>query len=191
MWNKILWSPVEIEALKKHRDTMSMDQLTIYLGKSRNAVKRKLDELDGKKLPGKKNKKSRIGKRKDLNNTFFRSGWEANVARVFNYIKWEWIYEPRQFFFEGEKRGAVSYLPDFYLPGYDTYIEVKGYISSRDRGAIRKFKKHHPTEFAKLKAITGSSNTQASKFFQKMGIEVIFYMNELKRDYAEFIPEWE
>ena len=45
---KVVWSPVEEEYLKKHREDTSVNQLTIALAKSRNAIKRKLDEFDGK-----------------------------------------------------------------------------------------------------------------------------------------------
>ena len=102
--NRITWSPVEVDFLKENRDTISIDQLTVMLAKSRNAIIRKMKELDGKPLPGKKNKKSVIGKRKDLNNIFFRSSWESNSSRYFNHIGWkDWLFEPKQFFFEKER----------------------------------------------------------------------------------------
>ena len=31
--------------------------------------------------------RTKSGKRKDLNNTYFRSSWEANIARFYNYLK--------------------------------------------------------------------------------------------------------
>lgn len=50
----------------------------------------------------------------------FRSRLEAKWAVFFNalYIKYE--YEPEGFNFDGE-----WYLPDFYLPDYNIYVEVK------------------------------------------------------------------
>ena len=45
---KVKWSPVEIDYLKANRDKLPINQLTIALSKSRNAIKKKLDELDGK-----------------------------------------------------------------------------------------------------------------------------------------------
>ena len=35
--------------------------------------------------------------------------------------------------FEYEWNGKRSYFPDFYLPTYDAYVEVKGYETERDR----------------------------------------------------------
>lgn len=78
-FQKIIWSPVEVEYLSKHRDD-PLNQLTVALSKSRNAINNKLAELDGKPVKGKQKKSgkgTKIGKRKDLFNTFVRSGWEA------------------------------------------------------------------------------------------------------------------
>ena len=188
--NRITWSPVEEQYLKKERDSLPINQLSIDLAKSRAAIKRKLDEFDGKPQKGKKNKKSYIGKRKDLGISV-RSAWEANILRYFNYIGYEWMYEPKSFHFEKERRGAISYLPDIYLPKYDIYIEVKGFLDSRARGAMNKFKKYYPDEWIKLQAITGSPKTKASLWFNKVGIPIYAHYNQIKKDYAKLIPEWE
>jgi hypothetical protein len=187
---QIIWSPVEVDYLKKNRDGLPITQLSIDLLKSRAAIKRKLDELDGKPTKGKKNKRSYIGKRPDLGISC-RSAWESNILRYFNHIGYQWMYEAKIFYFEKERRGAISYLPDIYLPEYDIYLEVKGYLDSRARGAINKFKKYYPDEWAKLRAITGSPNTKASQWFNKVGIPIYAYYNDIKRDYSKFISNWE
>lgn len=76
----------------------------------------------------------RGGKRPDLENRYFRSGWEANYARYLNLqqahgmiVAWE--YEPETFVFHGITRGEITYTPDFRvteLDGRQTYREVKG-----------------------------------------------------------------
>jgi hypothetical protein len=189
-FRQVQWSPVEEEFLKKNRDTLPINQLSVRLSKSRNAITRKLGEFDGKPFPAKKNKKSYIGKRPDLGISC-RSAWEANILRYFNHIGWKWLYEPKIFTFEKERRGAISYLPDVYLPEYDTWIEIKGFLESRARGAINKFKKYYPGEHAKLKAITGSPKTKASQWFNKQGIDILFYYNELSKEYKDIIEHWE
>jgi hypothetical protein len=74
--NKVIWSPVEIDYLKAHSND-SINQLTIALLKSRNAINNKLAEFQGKPIQNKKSgKRTKIGRRKDCNNTFMRSGWE-------------------------------------------------------------------------------------------------------------------
>ena len=50
----------------------------------------------------------------------FRSRLEARWAVYFDQVGVEWEYEPAGF-----NLGERCYLPDFYLPEFDTYIEVK------------------------------------------------------------------
>jgi hypothetical protein len=189
--NKVSWSPLEEEYLKKHRDNISLNQLTITLNKSRNAIARKLSEFDGKSLPGKKNKKSIIGKRKDLDGQFCRSSWESNFCR---YLKEKGIfyhYEPNTFVFTGIKRGTLSYLPDLYIPSTDEYIEIKGQLTPQGKTAIRRFKKFYPDEFKKLRAVVERKGTAADKFFKSLGVPIIHFYSELDKKYRNVIPHWE
>ena len=94
----------------------------------------------------------RGGKRADLGDRYFRSGWEANYARYLNCLisqgqikKWE--YEPKTFVFPGETHGAMTYTPDFLISendGRELYHEVKGWLTSRARMAMKRMKKHYP-----------------------------------------------
>ena len=52
----------------------------------------------------------------------FRSRLEARWAVFFDALGVEYEYEP-----EGFEIGRIKYLPDFYLPKLDYYVEVKGY----------------------------------------------------------------
>lgn len=87
------------------------------------------------------------GKRK-----YFRSRWEANYARYLEFLKTQkqildWDHEPEVFWFEGIKRGCVSYLPDFKvteLNGSFTYHEVKGWMDDRSKTKIRRMGIYHP-----------------------------------------------
>lgn len=83
---------------------------------------------------------------------YFRSMWEANYAR---YLEWlrsignikSWDHEPETFWFEGVKRGCVSYLPDFKVVNADgsvEYHEVKGWMDDRSRTKIARMAKYHP-----------------------------------------------
>ena len=83
---------------------------------------------------------------------FFRSRWEANYAR---YLEWlrahgqiaSWEHEPETFWFENIKRGVRSYLPDFLVTeadGSKAYHEVKGWMDSRSKTTISRFKKYYP-----------------------------------------------
>lgn len=189
-FHKVVWSPVETDYLKAHREDMSLNQLSLALAKSRNAVTRKLGELDGKPITKAKNKRSVIGKRLDLNQ-FFRSNWEANCARWFNKQGKEWAYEPEVFSFldHGIKRGTVSYCPDFKVG--TLWVEVKGMLTTKGKTAIKRFKKFYPKEFKKLRAIVGRPGTKADKFFKEMGVPIMGYVNELDKKYKNTLPNWE
>lgn len=186
--NQAQWSPVEIEYLKAHRNQLPINQLTVALAKSRNAIQKKCDELDGKVITKAMNKRSVIGRRDDLNH-FFRSGWEANVCRWFNHQKIKWEYEPKAFYFEGIKHGTVSYCPDFKLHG--KWVEVKGMLDNKSKTAVRRFKKFYPEEFKKLHAIVGRPGTKADQFFKEMGVPIMAYMNELNKKYKDKLEHWE
>ena len=50
----------------------------------------------------------------------FRSRLEARWAVFFNHLGLRWRYEP-----EGFEMPGFRYLPDFFLPDWDVYLEVK------------------------------------------------------------------
>ncbi len=101
---------------------------------------------------------------------YARSAWEANYARWLQYQKEHgmianWAHEPKTFWFEGIKRGCVSYQPDFRVDklnlqwlkledeqkiikcGKSRYwIEVKGYMDPRSATKIKRFRKYFPNE---------------------------------------------
>lgn len=202
MWRrgKVIWSPVEVEYLKKNKD-QPVSQLSIALAKTKTAVTNKLKELKGikPKTQGKQNKISRIGKRKDLGGLFLRSGWEANVARWLKHKKYTYMYEPKVFPFFGVpgqkdvKHGTINYVPDFRIDKGKDYkwLEVKGMLKASDKTRIRRFKKYYPDEFKKLVAVVGSKSTKAAKFFQEMGVPIMAYYNDLNKEFKDSIPNWE
>lgn len=54
------------------------------------------------------------------NRHLFRSRLEARYAIYFDELNVEWVYEG-----EGYDLDGVRYLPDFYLPKYKIYAEIK------------------------------------------------------------------
>lgn len=79
---------------------------------------------------------TKYGFRTDLGH-FVRSTWEANFARILNYLGIEYQYEPRRF----DINGITTYTPDFYIPSLDLWIEIKGWdvnLSKLKRKAVRK-----------------------------------------------------
>lgn len=95
----------------------------------------------------------RSGRREDLGKTFFRSSWEANYARYLNLLLKigaieKWDYEPETFWFSDVLRGTNSYKPDFRIKHKGNtileYIEIKGWITPKDRTKWRRMAKYHP-----------------------------------------------
>jgi hypothetical protein len=68
----------------------------------------------------------------------FRSRLEARWAVFFDALQMEWQYET-----QGYELGDCRYLPDFWLPQIDAFVEVKG-----DPDGLRK-------DFARMSAILG------------------------------------
>lgn len=84
---------------------------------------------------------------------YFRSMWEANYGRYLQFLKetgniMHWEHEPETFWFDGIKRGNVSYLPDFRVTlknqPLPEYHEVKGYMDRDSEVKIKRFRKFFP-----------------------------------------------
>jgi len=74
----------------------------------------------------------------------FRSNWEIELAELMSELGIEFEYEPERFYFRAEHE---SYLPDFYLPEYNVWIEVKGYMDKRSLKRVKLFQKYHGAEY--------------------------------------------
>jgi hypothetical protein len=196
------WSPVELEYLKTHQND-PQGQLSIALGKSTNAVKNKLWELEhGYPKPSAKRsgKGTKIGKRVDLG-IFLRSGWEADFMRYLKHEKFEDSeieYEPQTFTYTqfGIKHGTIHYVPDFKVQNFKkngeySWVEVKGFLKAEDKVKLRRFKKYYPEEFAKLVIVCGSEKTATYKFCKELGVKKIIVFNDLRKKYKDKIPNWE
>jgi hypothetical protein len=73
------------------------------------------------------------------NEHFFRSRLEARWAVYFDNLGEKWEYEPEGFILEN----GVKYLPDFFIPKMDCYVEVKPSINLEQydmRGILNLYK---------------------------------------------------
>lgn len=52
------------------------------------------------------------------------------MAKWFDENNIKWKHESKSFDYEWN--GTRKYFPDFYLPDFDVYVEVKGYETERD-----------------------------------------------------------
>jgi hypothetical protein len=70
----------------------------------------------------------------------FRSTYEARFAKLLDRGSVGWQYEPKRF-----DLGDTTYSPDFYLPQYDLWCEVKGWMTHLAQQKIDLFRKLFPT----------------------------------------------
>lgn len=86
--------------------------------------------------------RAKAGIRPDIDpNLYFFSRWEANFARILNLLKIKWEFQPSTFDLITQK-----YTPDFYLPKYDSYIEIKNFLSDYSLNRDREFRRLYPAE---------------------------------------------
>ncbi|MGB8519325.1 MAG: hypothetical protein WCD38_04100 [Candidatus Tumulicola sp.] len=85
----------------------------------------------------------------------FAHASEAEFARVFDFYRIPWQYEPRTFpiCWNGRGEPVEFFTPDFYLPEYDLYIEVtvaKPIRNSRKNRKMRLLRSNYPHVNVKL-----------------------------------------
>jgi hypothetical protein len=78
------------------------------------------------------------GKWTSYKNIKFRSTWEANFAKWCDGSGIKWQYEPKAF-----NLGESTYRPDFYLPAFDCWIEIKGYWRNDAKKKVKLFYKKY------------------------------------------------
>lgn len=111
--------------------------------------------------------RAKAGIRQDIDpKIYFFSRWEANYARILNFLGSKWIHQPKRF-----RLKSQYYTPDFYLPEQNTYIEIKNFLADYSKKRDGEFRELYPKE--KLILILKSD-------YQK-----------LEKKYTPFIKEWE
>ncbi|TFG35908.1 MAG: hypothetical protein E4H47_00215 [Parcubacteria group bacterium] len=97
-------------------------------------------EVIGGKPTSPKAARGKAGIRKDISKAiYFYSRWEANIARLFNYLGIKWVHQARIF-----DLGSQNYTPDFYLPAHNLYVEVKNFLWKYSEIRDRKFRALYP-----------------------------------------------
>lgn len=124
---------------------------------------------------------TKTGYRPDIG-ILVRSSWEANVIRVLEIHGIAWEFEPRMFPYP-VKRGTKAYVPDIYLPATNEWIEVKGYLDTRSKTKLKRFKIYYPEEFANLTMIVSKYSKACREFTEAIGVPNVIYYEELARSY--------
>jgi hypoxanthine phosphoribosyltransferase len=85
----------------------------------------------------------------------FQNDVEVECAKLLDYYRVPWDYEPRTFVLEQAEDGTVieAFKPDFYLPEQDLYLEVtvmKQSLVTRKNRKLRKLRELYPDVKVKL-----------------------------------------
>jgi hypoxanthine phosphoribosyltransferase len=85
----------------------------------------------------------------------FQNDVEVECAKLLDYYRVPWDYEPRTFVLEQAADGTVveAFKPDFYLPEQDLYLEVtvmKQSLVTRKNRKLRKLRELYPDVKVKL-----------------------------------------
>ncbi len=85
----------------------------------------------------------------------FATRTELEAAKLFDYHRIAWEYEPRTFILEQDERGNIleAFTPDFYLPDLDLFVEVtemkQSLVTVKNR-KVRKLRELYPDVGIKL-----------------------------------------
>ena len=85
----------------------------------------------------------------------FANQAELEYAKILDYYRIPWMYEPHTFVLERAEDGRVieAFTPDFYLPEQDLYLEVtvmKQSLVTRKNRKLRKLRERYPDVRIKL-----------------------------------------
>jgi hypothetical protein len=141
------------ESSKRQWANMRLTQTGLMAPEARKKSNERLQKAKELMDPTRNYSRANAGKRPDLGEIHFRSSWEANYARYLNLlmkmkiVEW-WDFEQETFWFETIRRGVRSYKPDFRVKYKNDpiveYVEVKGWITAKDRTKWKRMKKYHP-----------------------------------------------
>ena len=82
------------------------------------------------------------------------STWEVACANRLDELGIRWIRNPGlKLKYITRGRRARNYIPDFYLPDYDIYIEVKGYWTEAARHKMKSVQEKNPVRIIILESL--------------------------------------
>jgi hypoxanthine phosphoribosyltransferase len=85
----------------------------------------------------------------------FANDAERECAKVLDFYRVPWDYEPRTFVLERDDQGRTieAFTPDFYLPEQDLFLEItvmKQRLVTRKNRKLRKLRERYPGVQIKL-----------------------------------------
>lgn len=124
-----IWKEETLEKLKISSTEINRKYWTEEKRKEHSDLMKKIVKVN----PDSYSTKNVSGRVKNFiyNNTVLKGSWEVKIAELLddNDIVWTNKITPIPYLWENNWH---LYFPDFYLPDFDLYIEVKGYQRERD-----------------------------------------------------------
>jgi len=77
---------------------------------------------------------------------YLRSSYEIAYAKYLDSKNILWMYEMETF-----DLGDTTYTPDFFLPKFEKFIEIKGYMTNKAQEKINRFKEEYPWDLEILR----------------------------------------
>ena len=90
------------------------------------------------------------------------STWEVACAQRLDELGIKWIRNPSiklKYITRGKR--ARNYIPDFYLPDHDVYIEVKGYWTDAARHKMKDVQARNPVKILILESLDEIKNIES------------------------------
>jgi len=82
------------------------------------------------------------------------STWEVACAKRLDELGIRWIRNPSiKLKYTTRGRRSRNYIPDFYLPDHDVYIEVKGYWTDAARHKMNDVQERNPVKIVILESL--------------------------------------
>ena len=108
---------------------------------------------------GKKKKRGLWSKRSDYVTTEGRtvsmdSTWEVACAKRLDELGIKWMRNPNiKLKYLTRSHRVRNYIPDFYLPDYDIYLEIKGYWTEPAKWKMRDIMVRYPGKIRLLESL--------------------------------------
>ena len=82
------------------------------------------------------------------------SSWEVACATRLDELGIRWERDPSMKLpYTDRKKRKRNYIPDFYLPDFDIYIEVKGYWTPAAKHKMKDIMRRNPGKFCLLESL--------------------------------------
>jgi len=82
------------------------------------------------------------------------SSWEVACAMKLDKLNVTWVRDPNmKLSYRNKNLRLKNYIPDFYLPDYDIYLEVKGYWTDSAKWKMRDICSRNPGKIKILESL--------------------------------------